>query len=88
MPHANFRIYNVKMYLTTRTATAVVFWQWVNQSFNALVNYTNRNANAPLSTAQMGAAYVSAMTAAMSTALTFKFVIQKRATNPILAVII
>ncbi|CAK1585154.1 unnamed protein product [Parnassius mnemosyne] len=68
-----------------RTATAVVFWQWVNQSFNALVNYTNRNANAPLSTKQMGVAYVSAMTAAMSTALTFKFVIQKRATNPILA---
>ncbi|CAH2046636.1 unnamed protein product, partial [Iphiclides podalirius] len=68
-----------------RTATAVVFWQWVNQSFNALVNYTNRNANAPLGAGQMGVAYVSAMTAAMSTALTFKFVIQKRATSPILA---
>ncbi|XP_038214213.1 sideroflexin-2 [Zerene cesonia] len=68
-----------------RTATAVVFWQWVNQSFNALVNYTNRNANSPLTTKQMGVAYVSATSAAMATALTFKFVIQKRATNPILA---
>lgn len=68
-----------------RTATAVVFWQWVNQSFNALVNYTNRNANSPLTTTQMGVAYASATSAAMATALSFKFVIQKRATNPILA---
>ncbi|KAL0879932.1 hypothetical protein ABMA27_002450 [Loxostege sticticalis] len=68
-----------------KTATAVVFWQWVNQSFNALVNYTNRNANSPLTTTQMGIAYVSATSAAMATALTFKFVVQKRAKNPILA---
>ncbi|KAJ0183109.1 hypothetical protein K1T71_001085 [Dendrolimus kikuchii] len=68
-----------------RTATAVVFWQWVNQSFNALVNYTNRNANSPLTTTQMGVAYVSAMSAAMTTALIFKFGVQKKTKNPILA---
>lgn len=67
-----------------RTTTAVVFWQWVNQSFNALVNYTNRNANSPVTTSQLAGAYVSATSAAMITAIGCKSFWQKRA-NPLMA---
>ncbi|KAF5273046.1 hypothetical protein FQR65_LT04788 [Abscondita terminalis] len=61
-----------------RTIPAVVFWQWVNQSFNALVNYTNRNAQSPISTTQMGVAYVSATASAMITAFGCKSLGQNR----------
>lgn len=66
-----------------RTIPAVVFWQWVNQSFNALVNFTNRNAQSPISTTQMGVAYVSATLSAMVTAIGCKNMFQKKA-SPIL----
>jgi hypothetical protein len=77
----------VSSYLTLsfRTAPAVVFWQWVNQSFNALVNYTNRNAKSPTTTTQLGVAYVSATASAMITALGCKAMWQKRA-SPFLQV--
>ncbi|KAG5684626.1 hypothetical protein PVAND_013848 [Polypedilum vanderplanki] len=62
-----------------KSAPQVIFWQWVNQSFNAIVNYTNRNANSPITTNQMGFAYISATSAALVASLGSKSFLQKHA---------
>ncbi|CAD7006270.1 unnamed protein product [Ceratitis capitata] len=62
-----------------RTVPAVILWQFINQSFNAVVNYTNRNANSPTTVTQLGVAYVSATTSALVAALGCKSYWSKRA---------
>jgi hypothetical protein len=63
-----------------KTVPAVVFWQWFNQSFNALVNFTNRNAESDLTNEQMGLAYISATFSALGAAIGFKKILERAAT--------
>jgi len=65
-----------------KTIPAIVFWQTANQSFNALVNYTNRNASVGVSNTQLATAYVCALSASVATAVGFNRLI---ANSPALA---
>lgn len=64
-----------------KTAPAVIFWQWSNQTFNAVVNYTNSNKTSGVDESeqmkQLGKSYMIATGSATFTALGLNKVIHK-----------
>jgi len=58
-----------------KSTPQVIFWQVANQSFNAVVNYTNRNTSAGVTNEQLGTAFAAATSASVFTALLFNKII-------------
>ncbi len=54
------------MLMKNPTIQQVVFWQWLNQSHNACVNFANRNATKPTPIPVILTGYASAVTSAVS----------------------
>ena len=57
----------VAMMASTGTVP-LLFWNWVNQTQNALVNYYNRNASSPTTNETLAKSYGAAVTAALTVA--------------------
>lgn len=52
-----------------KSSKAIIFWQWFNQTFNAVVNYSNRSGATEISKEQLLVSYVLATGGALTTAL-------------------
>ncbi|KAG2466002.1 sideroflexin-5-like isoform X2 [Polypterus senegalus] len=67
----------VGLLLPNQTLASTVFWQWLNQSHNACVNYANRNATKPTPVSKFIQGYLGAVTSAVSIAVGLNILIQK-----------
>lgn len=67
----------VGLLLPNQTIASTIFWQWINQSHNACVNYANRNATSPTPMSRFLLGYTGAVSTAVSIAVGLNLLIQK-----------
>ncbi|XP_043068104.1 sideroflexin-1-3-like [Drosophila bipectinata] len=71
------------MLIFYKSTKAVVFWQWFNQTFNAIVNFSNRSGASSISYPQLGISYCLATGGALGTALSMNRAVRNM--NPLLS---
>uniref|UniRef100_A0A671NNH1 Sideroflexin-5-like n=1 Tax=Sinocyclocheilus anshuiensis TaxID=1608454 RepID=A0A671NNH1_9TELE len=59
----------VGLLLPNQTFASTIFWQWLNQSHNACVNYCNRNASKPTPVSTFFQGYLGAVSSAVTIAV-------------------
>lgn len=64
--------------ISSQSTMPLLFWSWVNQSQNALVNYYNRNASSEMTNATLGKSYAAAVGSALFVAFGLATAIQRR----------
>ena len=57
------------MLLAPPTPMSTIFWQWINQTYNACLNYGNRNASSEQTNEQLATAYGIAVGSSITAAL-------------------
>ncbi|KAM3594120.1 uncharacterized protein V6R79_002622 [Siganus canaliculatus] len=67
----------VGLLLPNQTLLSTIFWQWLNQSHNACVNYCNRNASKPAPASRFVQGYLGAVTSAVSIAVALNVLVQR-----------
>ncbi|XP_062512419.1 sideroflexin-5-like isoform X2 [Corticium candelabrum] len=67
----------VGLLLPSQGLASIAFWQWINQSHNAGVNYANRNASKPTPTSKLVLGYVGATTTSVGIAVSLNALVRQ-----------
>ena len=68
--------------IMSRSTPWILFWQWMNQSQNALVNYFNRSGSNEASTRALAFSYAGAVTSAISIAYGLSRAVKRFSASP------